>query len=84
MSTTSVLPASSVARVAPAIRLATTVRERFRRAAVALWTSLEACGNARALRELRSLHDRWEFSDPARARHVRDAIAFIAKTPRPK
>jgi hypothetical protein len=82
MSTASVLPASPVTCV-PATRLAT-LSERFRRAAVTIWTSLEAYGNARALRELRSLHDRWEFSDPARAQHVRGARAFIAKGSRAK
>ena len=49
---------------------------RLHRAGLAIWRALEASGEARALRELRLLHGRWELSDPEFARQVRDGSVF--------
>lgn len=57
------------------------VRAWFRRAGLATWCALEAHGYARALRELRSLHDRWEISDPDLARQLRGARQFLLQAP---
>jgi hypothetical protein len=46
-------------------------------AGLAVWRGLEAYGRAKAQRELRSLHDRWETSDPKLARRLRAADAFL-------
>ena len=48
-----------------------------RRAGLAVWRGLEAYGRAKAQRELRLLHDRWETSDPQLAQRVRIANAFL-------
>jgi hypothetical protein len=77
MSTTSILPSAPAAGTPRTPQAAATWRSRFRRAGLALWRGLEASGQARAERELRALHDRWELSDPARARQVRDAREFL-------
>jgi hypothetical protein len=49
----------------------------LRRAGLAVWRALEESGHARAMRELRNLHDRWEVSDPGRAKQMSDAGAFL-------
>ena len=76
MSTTSILPGSAVVAARPDQTRAAW-RARFKRAGLALWRGLEAFGQARAERELRTLHERWELSDPERAQVVRDAHAFL-------
>ena len=48
-----------------------------RRAGLAVWHGLEAYGRAKAQRELRFLHDRWETSDPQLAKRLRVANAFL-------
>ena len=48
-----------------------------RRAGLAVWRGLEAYGRAKAQRELRQLHDRWETSDPPLAQQARVANAFL-------
>jgi len=48
-----------------------------RRAGLAVWRGLEAYGRAKAQRELRQLHDRWETSEPQLAQRVRIANAFL-------
>jgi len=48
-----------------------------RRAGLAVWRGLEAYGRAKAQRELRQLHDRWEISEPQLAQRVRIANAFL-------
>jgi hypothetical protein len=48
-----------------------------RRSGLAVWRGLEAYGRARAQRELRDLHDRWETSDPQLAKRLRVANAFL-------
>ena len=48
-----------------------------RRVGLAVWRGLEAYGRAKAQRELRQLHDRWETSDPPLAQQARVASAFL-------
>jgi len=48
-----------------------------RRTGLAVWRGLEAYGRAKAQRELRQLHDRWETSEPQLAQRVRIANAFL-------
>ena len=48
-----------------------------RRVGLAVWRGLEAYGRAKAQRELRQLHDRWETSDPQLAHGLRVADAFL-------
>ena len=48
-----------------------------RRGGLAVWRGLEAYGRAKAQRELRDLHDRWETSDPELAQRLRAANTFL-------
>lgn len=56
-------------RMAPAAGL--------RRAGQALWHGLERHGRLHASRELQTLAEACEASDPARARRLREAIAYM-------
>lgn len=58
-------------------------RGRFSRAGLAMWRALEAYGHARAQRELRDLHDRWELSDPSLGRELRGASRFLVQSTAP-
>ena len=77
MTTTSTLRSVPFAGTARSPRHIAAWRARFTRAGFALWRSLEAFGQARAERELRTLHGRWELSDPERAQAARDAHGFL-------
>lgn len=50
---------------------------KLRGAAVAVWRALEAQGERRAARELHSVAQRWDRLDPARARALRLAGAYL-------
>jgi hypothetical protein len=54
----------------------------LRGAAVTLWQALEAQGERRAARELRSIAQRWESLDPALARKLRLAGAYMDESQR--
>ena len=76
MTTTTLVSPLDAVR-APAPGLAAALRRHSRRAGLALWRGLEAYGRAKALRELGTLHDRWESSDPKLATRLRAATAFL-------
>jgi hypothetical protein len=50
---------------------------KLRAAAIGVWRALEAQGERRAARELRSVAQRWDRTDPARARALRLAGAYL-------
>lgn len=77
MSSTSILPSSFEADPSRDARLAARWRAHVGRIAVAIWRGLEDYGRARAQHELRALHDRWSVTDPALARQLREAGAFL-------
>ena len=83
MTTTSTLHSTPFAGTARSPRRAAVWRARFTRAGLAVWHALEAVGQARAERELRTLHDGWELSDPGRAQAVRDARGFLVSVRAP-
>jgi hypothetical protein len=78
--TTSSMPTTYVDAASMA-QPASAARAWFTRAGLAVWRVLEAVGHARALRELRSLHDRWEISDPELARQMNGATQFLLQAP---
>jgi len=75
MHTSSILPTPHGVETG-ATQAASALGSRLRRAGLAVWRALEASGEARALRELRSMHGRWEISDPEFARRVREGSVF--------
>ena len=77
MSTTSILPSSFGADASRSAPAAAPWRARLRRVGIAIWRGLEAYGSAKAQRELRALHERWALNDPALARQLREADAFL-------
>ena len=56
---------------------ASRLRARLARAGMAVWRALEAYGHARAVRELRTLQDRWEITDPDRGLQMERASRFL-------
>lgn len=54
----------------------------LRGAGVTLWKALEAQGERRAARELQSIAQRWESLDPALARKLRLAGAYMDESQR--
>jgi hypothetical protein len=50
---------------------------KLRAAALGVWRALEAHGERRAARELHSAAQRWDRTDPARARALRLAGAYL-------
>ena len=77
MNTSTFAPSAHAADVDPAPRPAAALLALARRAGLAVWRGLEAYGCARAQRELRYLHDRWETSDPQLAQRLRAASKFL-------
>ena len=72
MHTSSILPTPHGVETGSATQAASALGSRIRRAGLAVWRALEASGEARAWRELRTMQGRWENSDPEFARQVRD------------
>jgi len=71
------MPPAGLAVPAQAGRFLRALRSKLAQSGRAIWRALEEQGRLRALRELELLHDGWRFSDPARARVVRDARASL-------
>ncbi len=78
MHTSSILPPSHGIETERTTRAASALGSRLRRAGLTIWRALEASGEARALRELRTMHGRWELSNPEFARQLRDGSVFGA------
>ena len=76
MHTSSILPTPHGVETGSATQVASALGSRIRRAGLAVWRALEASGEARAWRELRTMQGRWEISDPEFARQVRDGSVF--------
>jgi hypothetical protein len=76
MHTSSILPTPHGVETEGAAQAASALRSRLRRTGLAIWRALVASGEARALRELRSMHGRWEIGNPEFARQVRDGTVF--------
>ena len=76
MHTSSILPAPRDVETDGTTHAASASGALLRRAGLAIWRALEASGEARALRELRSMHGRWELSNPEFAGQVRDGSVF--------
>jgi hypothetical protein len=77
MNTTTFAPPSRGLGVGRVPRPGAVLLALARRSGLAVWRGLEAYGRAKAQRELRDLHDRWETSDPTLARQLRVANAFL-------
>jgi hypothetical protein len=77
MTTSTFAPLALDAGSAGAPQRTTALRSRLQRAGLAIWRTLEASGRARAMRELRQLHDGWGVSDENMAEHVRAAHAYL-------
>jgi len=77
MNTTTFAPPAHAVDPRRTPRPAATLLAWARRAGLAVWRGLEAYGRAKAQRELRDLHDRWESSDPQLAKRLRVANAFL-------
>ena len=77
MNTSTFAPSAHAVDAGPAPRPTAALLALARRAGLAVWRDLEAYGRAKAQRELRNLHDRWETSDPQLAQRLRDANAFL-------
>jgi hypothetical protein len=77
MNTTTFAPSTHEVDVA-APRRTRALLALARRGGAAVWRALEAYGRAKAERELRNLHDRWEISDPQLAARLRTASVFLA------
>jgi hypothetical protein len=77
MNTSTFAPLAHKVDADPAPRPAAALLALARRAGLAVWRGLEAYGRAKAERELRFLHDRWETSDPQLAQRLRVAKAFL-------
>jgi hypothetical protein len=77
MNSTTFAPSAHEIATRPAPHPAAALLALTRRAGLAIWRGLEAYGRAKAQRELRSLHDRWETSDPKLAQRLRAADAFL-------
>jgi CelD/BcsL family acetyltransferase involved in cellulose biosynthesis len=71
------MPSAGIVVPAPMGRFLTALRSAIARSGRAIWRALEEQGRLRALRELEWLHAGWRFSDPERARVVRQARAFL-------
>ena len=78
MHTSSILPTPHGVETGRTTHAVSASRAWLHRAGLAIWRALEASGEARALRELRSMHGRWELSNPEFARQVRDGSVFGA------
>jgi len=76
MHTSSILPTPHGVETERATQAASALGSRLRRAGLAVWRALEASGEARALRELRSMHGRWDLGNPEFARQVRNGTVF--------
>ena len=77
MNTSTFAPSAHEVDAGPAPRPTAALLALARRAGLAVWRGLEAYGRAKAQRELRDLHDRWETSDPQLAQRLRAANAFL-------
>jgi len=77
MNTTTFAPSAHEVDVIRAPRPPAALLALARRAGLAVWRGLEAYGSAKAQRELRDLHDRWETSDPELAQRLRAANTFL-------
>ena len=77
MNTTTFAPPAHAVDPGRTPRITATLLAWARRAGLAVWRGLEAYGRAKAQRELRDLHDRWETSDPQLAKRLRVANAFL-------
>jgi len=71
------MPSSGIVVPAPMGRFLDALQSALARSGLAIWRALEEQGRLRALRELDRLHAGWRFSDPARARVVREARSFL-------
>ena len=71
------MPSAGIVVPVPARRFLRALRSALARGGRALWHALEEQGRLRALRELELRHDGWQLSDPARARVIREARAFL-------
>jgi len=58
-------------------QIASQLRARLARAGMVVWRALEAYGDARAVRELRTLQDRWQDTNPNRALQMDRASRFL-------
>ena len=58
-------------------QIASPLRARLARMGMAVWRALEAYGDARAVRELRTLQDRWQDTNPNRALQMDRASRFL-------
>lgn len=76
MHTSSILPTPHGVETGGTTHPASAFGARLRQAGLAIWRALEASGEARALRELRSMQGRWEIGNPEFARQVRDGSVF--------
>jgi len=77
MNTSTFAPSAHEVDAARAPHPAAALLDLARRGGLAVWRGLEAYGRAKAQRELRDLHDRWEASDPLLAQRLRTARAFL-------
>ena len=77
MNTSTFAPSAHEVDAARAPHPAAALLDLARRGGLAVWRGLEAYGRAKAQRELRDLHDRWESSDPQLAKRLRVANAFL-------
>jgi len=77
MNTSTFAPSADEVDAGLASRPSAALLALARRAGLAVWRGLEAYGRAKAQRELRQLHDRWETSEPQLAQRVRIADAFL-------
>ena len=75
----SVMPRASRAEASNRPPLTPSLRARCRRAGLAIWRGIEAYGHARALRELRSLRDDWQTTDPQPAGQLKAGAAFLLR-----
>ena len=78
MNTSTFAPSAHEVDAGRAPHPAAALLELARRGGLAVWRGLEAYGRAKAQRELRDLHDRWETSDP----HAGAAAAHGQGVPR--
>jgi hypothetical protein len=79
MNATSLLSNVSVGLGSRAAHFADGLRARSMRAGLTVWHALEAYGHARAMREIRALHDRWVISDPELAQQLRATGALAER-----
>ena len=77
MNTSTFAPSAHEVDAGPAPRPIAALLALARHAGLAVWRGRRLRGRAKAQRELRHLHDRWETSEPQLAQRVRIADAFL-------